>query len=479
MESLRIWGVAAADARFDGLPALRDVEFGTMRLPAESIHQILQLPSLESLGFCKMLFVGDKRFEARSLGRLRSLILSRTNLEAVQLENLPELNQLALDENHMLHDFRFNRMPSLEQLRFNNNPLVESINLRESPNLKSLTITPLRQSSFADEPEIPQPQPRQRAMPGLGQLSRLEELDLRSTLLDSVAAADIAHLSKLKTLNLDGTWLTDADLARIGPLPNLEQLDLSGTDITDDGLEAAARLPKLTDLTLNSTSVGDAAVRRLQQRRPALGLIWDTRQPALKDFEQRVADAIPDALATLVAPTRLGDRDFQSLLNLPASQIVLNLNRTHLTDAGMASLASLRHIETLQLRETHITDAGLPRISGLHWLRALNLAMTRINGAGLRVLESMQGLKVLDLSDSDISDDSLANLRFVPHLEELSLGNTRISDAGLAHLAPLAELRVLDLHGTRVSDAGLIHLRKLPRLEATPASSLPNRRAWP
>lgn len=95
-----------------------------------------------------------------------------------------------------------------------------------------------------------------------------------------------------------------------------------------------------------------------------------------------VADKFDDATFAKFAP--IADR-FSDL----------NLGRSKLTDAGLASLAGMKNLQRLRLENTGITDAGLDAISGLPKLEYLNLYGTKITDAGLAKLEKLANLKSL------------------------------------------------------------------------------------
>jgi hypothetical protein len=61
----------------------------------------------------------------------------------------------------------------------------------------------------------------------------------------------------------------------------------------------------------------------------------------------------------------------------------LDLHGTPITDAGLASLKNLTHLEGLDLSETEVTEAGLEQLKGLTNLLSLTLVATHIDDAGI------------------------------------------------------------------------------------------------
>jgi hypothetical protein len=67
--------------------------------------------------------------------------------------------------------------------------------------------------------------------------------------------------------------------------------------------------------------------------------------------------------------------------------IVLNLEKTSITDAGLIYLKGMINLSELYLNETKITDVGLERLKGFTQLSVLQLDDTYISKNGLDGLE--------------------------------------------------------------------------------------------
>jgi internalin A len=84
--------------------------------------------------------------------------------------------------------------------------------------------------------------------------------------------AHIGNLSRLETLNLDVTRVTDAGMAHLKGLTRLKGLTLGATEIGDAGLVHLEGLTSLQLLNLNSTRVSDAGLTHLQKLTDLQGL---------------------------------------------------------------------------------------------------------------------------------------------------------------------------------------------------------------
>ncbi|MGE0605883.1 MAG: hypothetical protein AB7O62_02065 [Pirellulales bacterium] len=114
-----------------------------------------------------------------------------------------------------------------------------------------------------------------------------------------------------------------------------------------------------------------------------------------------------------------------------------------------------------------ITDDDLQLLADLAPLESLVLQVpTEISDAGLAHLAGLMNLKTLNLKNSTVTDEGLAALAGLPRLELLRLGSSQVRGPGLRHIAELAELRHLILQKAPLADAGLAHLHGLGKLES-------------
>ena len=163
------------------------------------------------------------------------------------------------------------------------------------------------------------------ALRGLGELSGLRKLILRSAEIDDRIAPQLGKLHALEVLELGGTSISDATLTAVAEMPQLERLILHHTRVTNRGLVNLKGLGKLRVLELDHTDVVDAGVAHLSSLRELRELRLD---------------------ATLVT-----DRSIDTIVGL--SQLVrLNLADTVVSSAGAARLQELESLESVNLART-------------------------------------------------------------------------------------------------------------------------------
>lgn len=71
----------------------------------------------------------------------------------------------------------------------------------------------------------------------------------------------------------------------------------------------------------------------------------------------------------------------------------LDLGRTVITDAALATIAKMPRLAKLDLRQTKITDKGLESLTGLKNLNSVNLFGTEVTDAGIKTLTSNKAVK--------------------------------------------------------------------------------------
>lgn len=470
LRSMRLADLECHELRLDGVPELREVEFDNGWISTVVFQTPLALPTLKSFAVSDTEIDDASQLSFDSLDRLRRLLIANVVWHSrhpisIRADNLPNLEVLKVQGNSSLRSAQFGRLPQLKSFSFSVNPLVRSIDVHGMPRLASLEVMHMAADEDRDSMTGKVPRAHRLTIAGLSELKQIRSLKLQWVLLDAKKTDDIAHLSTLEGLDLSWTNLGDGGFIRVASLPCLSDVHLFAADLDDDAIVAAERLPHGAQLELDQNPIDQTAVDQLKKSRPDLQVSSSDRQDSLVAFHKQIA-AHSHEIRFDRSQGLLGDKDLPDLV--PAANWLrsLNLDETHLTDAGIAALVRVSLLESLSVRNTHISDEGLAQLRDLPNLRELNLSANAITGDGLRYLHGLQNLTTLDLSQTDVSDASLANLKFVPHLERLSLAHTRIGDAGLARLKSLPRLRVLNLQSTGITDAGLVQLSSLKSLES-------------
>lgn len=270
----------------------------------------------------------------------------------------------------------------------------------------------------------------------LGSLPELREVFLNGPGVTDELVRELSRQMSLREIRLETTNVTDAGLAHLSSLHSLECLWVHHAFVTDNGLSHLAPLRKLEILDLNGNSgVTDLGMKSLSKNLPGL----------------------TNLMVGETGVTDVGVVELKGLARLEGFQA--EWQGTKLTDAGLATLATLPRIEALNLRGSAVTDAGLAQLKTLKRLRWLQVSDTAITDRSLAVLREIPTLRWLSLNGTPVTDAGLASVSNMTGLEHLYLDNTAITDAGLPQLARLRNLRLLSLSGTQLSPTALADLK--------------------
>ncbi len=126
-------------------------------------------------------------------------------------------------------------------------------------------------------------------------------------------------------------------------------------------------------------------------------------------------------------------------------------------------LAANVNLEELDLSRSSVGDAALASLKNLSKLRVLKLERSAVTDAGLAHLVDLPALEELYPGES-FGDEGVAHVGKIKSLRKLDAGNAKISNDGLSHLTQLKNIDSITLYGTKVNDDGMIHLVKMTSL---------------
>jgi len=142
----------------------------------------------------------------------------------------------------------------------------------------------------------------------------------------------------------------------------------------------------------------------------------------------------------------------------------LNVIATKANDEWIAPLAKLTNLKTLRFTNNgKLTDAGMATFAGLKNLETFSFVGTAITGKAYA--QCADWTKVIKVSHrgSSINDEGLKELcDHLPNLESISLAHAKFTDAGAVHLAKLTKLKGFEIGTSNATPRALVHLAKLP-----------------
>jgi|GEM_PF-1582477 len=154
----------------------------------------------------------------------------------------------------------------------------------------------------------------------------------------------------------------------------------------------------------------------------------------------------------------------------PATRVIVavELTGTAVRDELITELSPwsyhLPDVTSLDLSGSSITNESLAALDGAA-IRTLRLDRTAITDSGLARLEDLPQLESLSLQLTPVSDAGLATLARLPHLQMLYLAGSNVTSAGVASLADCQRLRYVQLDAGQARQAVLEELKsKRPEL---------------
>ena len=148
----------------------------------------------------------------------------------------------------------------------------------------------------------------------------------------------------------------------------------------------------------------------------------------------------------------------------PATRVIVAVELTGpaIRDEHLAALSPwsyhLPDVTSLDLSGSSITNDALAALDGAA-IRTLRLDRTAITDAGLAQLVDLPELESLSLQHTPVTDAGLANLARLPRLQMLYLAGSSVTPAGLAGLATCQPLRYVQLDAAQADAAVLARLK--------------------
>ncbi len=237
--------------------------------------------------------------------------------------------------------------------------------------------------------------------------------------------------------------LSDTDLAELKNLIELRSLgcavDRKGTG---SGLEVASTLAHLEVMNVE-----------LANAQACLGVKHIANVKCLKQlilqFDSKCPEEALDPLA-----------DHKSLNALTVK------NWNGLTDAGMAKIAKIPNLATLDINQcTKITAKGIEALKGRR-LRHLDIrGCDRISDDGAKHIATFLELRNLFAQASGMTDVGVKLIAGLKQLETLDLSdNFGVTDTCMEDLKALKSLKILNVSGTELTDKAVVALKEMKTL---------------
>lgn len=155
------------------------------------------------------------------------------------------------------------------------------------------------------------------------------------------------------------------------------------------------------------------------------------KEKGLAELEAGLSPLGDEALATLRQRFSVEPIDHGSAL----VRVTAYGRESATDDAALATLAVANdHVAELVLARTHVTDAGLRSIAAMPHLVHLDLRATRVTDEGVRALAACKELRSCNLYGTNVGDEGIAALSACTKLEQLYVYATPASAQAIVAL---------------------------------------------
>ena len=250
--------------------------------------------------------------------------------------------------------------------------------------------------------------------PCLKEFPLLAELDLSDCPVSAADLEVVGELTTLTSLDLDSTDIDDEGIRKLESLVGLSILRLKGTKVTQGCNGSLSQLKQLSSLTI--PYVPDAAgLIELLENCPQLGTI-ECELPGAQTAEILSPDGLKlrDIDATAIQLRRLHE-----LIQARGNEL-RSIAGNKLRDEHCEVIAGFPSVGILDFSGSAVTDSGIAKLAKLMELDTLNLSQTEVSAEGIRALKEHHVLRSLTFEPKLWSvelAESLLELQQVSHLQ--------------------------------------------------------------
>ncbi len=244
------------------------------------------------------------------------------------------------------------------------------------------------------------------AMDSLARIGTLRAIRMSGengkTAVSDGGLAKLSTLPDLRVIAVDGLWIGTPGLQSLLPAAGIEELYLKSTLVDDESMAVAAKFGNLRKLRISKTQVSNEGLKLLTACRKLEDL--DLSENSLLNNDGMVHVGQMSELKKLnLWRVAVSDAGIAALAELRRIEW-LNLDNTQLSDAGLPALREMTALTFLHLGSTSVSDSGLPLLEHLTALRDLQLTRTAVTEAGAAALAGKLPICTIQLKYVDSAE---------------------------------------------------------------------------
>lgn len=239
---------------------------------------------------------------------------------------------------------------------------------------------------------------------------------------DAAFFEHVGQLSKIESLNIIATKCSDDWIAPLGKLKTLKTLKFTNNGkLSDAGLEKLAGLNQLQAFSFVGTGMKGHAYSKFEEW-TALTRVSHRGSSIDDEGLAALCAKFPNLESISLAHAKCGDAGVAQLPKLTKLK-GLELGSKNASPGSLVHVARMS-LEYLQLGDGLDAPEGVAAIKGMTTLRRLTLTNAKsLADADLQAVAGIKGLESLELNSVELNDERLPLLKSFSHLKELRIVN--------------------------------------------------------
>ncbi|PPD70329.1 hypothetical protein GOBAR_DD32791 [Gossypium barbadense] len=300
-----------------------------------------------------------------------------------------------------------------------------------------------------------------------GLLESLTYLNLSRAQFQGAIPHNLGNLSKLQYLDLRGNGVRNIEatsLQWVSGLSSLQYLDLSYANLSKatDWLQVTFKHPSLLELHLSACILKDD---------PYLISVNSSKSLAVLDLSGNSLSSVPKWIFSLhgLVSIDLGSTYLEGPIPDYFGNIsfleVLDLNWNNLNSSIPNSLYSLNRLQFLSLGYNQLQGTISSAIGNLSSVTHLDLSVNQLNGQIPLSIGELSSLKLFDVSENQLNGQIPLSIGYLSSLEEIDVSENQLNGQIPLSIGELSSLKLFDVSKNQLNGQIPLSIGQLSSLE--------------